>query len=100
MEVQRLCSVLENTFKDGRKFLLGDEYSIADIMCFPWFNALKVGYKHPSGIDAKGFLSIDQYTNALAWADRCLERPAVQRGLQVCRGSPKPWLEKKDDQKL
>ncbi|KAI9030513.1 putative S-transferase [Hyaloraphidium curvatum] len=100
MEVQRLCSVLENTFKDGRKFLLGDKYTVADIMVAPWFNALHLGYKHPSGVDAKSFLSVDQYKLTNAWRDRCLERPAVQRGLQVCRGTGKPWLEKKDDQKL
>lgn len=100
MEVQRLCSVLENTFADGRKYLLGDQYTVADIMCFPWFNALHLGYKHPSGVDAKGFLSVDQYKMTNAWADRVRERPAVQRGLKVCHGTGKPWLEKKDDQKL
>ncbi|KAJ3337600.1 hypothetical protein HDU93_000796 [Gonapodya sp. JEL0774] len=36
MEVLRLCDVLEHHLADGRTYLLGDEYSIADIMIFPW----------------------------------------------------------------
>ena len=37
MEVQRLCSVL-NTHLQGRTYMVGEEYTIADIMIFPWFN--------------------------------------------------------------
>ena len=49
MEVQRLCHVL-NSHMEGRTFIVGEEYSIADIICFPWFHQLRVGYKHSSGI--------------------------------------------------
>ena len=94
MEVQRLCSVLDKHL-EGRTFLVGDEYSIADMVSYPWFHALRIGYKHPSGIVANDLLSIDQYKNAIAWADRIAERPAVKRGLLVCSGGVgKPWLEK------
>ena len=91
METQRLLSVLDNHL-NGREFIVGDEYSIADIVIFPWFHHLRVGYKHPSGISAKDFLSIDLYSNANKWADRVLARPAVQRGITVCsQGVGKPW---------
>eukprot|EP01034_Spumella_vulgaris_P024319 gene24319-30641_t len=97
MEVQRLCSVLDRHL-EGRTYMVGEEYSIADIMIYPWFNQLLVGYGHPSGISANDFLTVSQYSNAIAWAARIGARPAVQRGMTVCKwgGVAKPWLEKKD----
>jgi len=92
MEVQRLCHVLDTHLK-GRKYMIGDEYSIVDMAILPWFQQLRTGYNHKSGITANNFLSVDQYTNAIAWADKILERPAVQKGKQVFKdGIPKPWL--------
>jgi GST-like protein len=99
MEVQRLCSVLDRHL-EGRTYMVGEEYSIADMMIYPWFNQLLVGYKHaPSGISANDFLTMSQYVNANAWAKRIASRPAVQRGMTVCAwgGVAKPWLEEKKD---
>ena len=50
-----------------------------------------------SGIKANEFLGVDKYQNAIAWSDRLLERPGIQRGLQVCSWTDrekgtKPWL--------
>jgi GSH-dependent disulfide-bond oxidoreductase len=93
MEVQRLCSVLDKHLANS-EYLVGSEYTIADMVVFPWFNQLQVGYKHTSGVAAADFLDIAQYTNAIAWAEKLRARPAVQRGLQVCgfSGVAKPWL--------
>lgn len=95
MEVQRLCSVLENHLRT-RTYMVGEEYTIADIAIFPWFQQLRTGYHHSSGITAKDFLSItENYPHVNQWADRILERPAVQRGMTVCSWSTeatKPWL--------
>ena len=96
MEAQRLCDVLDKSL-EGRDFLVGDQYSLADIIVFPWFHQLRSGYEHSSGIAAKEFLNIEQYKSASAWADRILARPAVQRGLRVCswkekEKGTKPWL--------
>jgi GST-like protein len=39
MEVQRLCDVLEKHLAEGNKtYLVGEQYTIADMMCFPWFH--------------------------------------------------------------
>ncbi|KNC83028.1 hypothetical protein SARC_04699 [Sphaeroforma arctica JP610] len=89
-------------FADGdKKYLVGNEYTIADIICFPWFHQLRTGYKHSSGIAAADFLSLDKYTHANAWADRIAERKGVQQGLQVCTwkagSSAKPWLDDKKE---
>jgi GST-like protein len=97
METQRLCSVLDQALA-GKTYLVGEEYSIADIACFPWFNQLRKGYVHSTGIGANQFLSVEKnYPNAVAWANRILERPAVVKGLQVCSfsGVGKPWLTSK-----
>jgi GST-like protein len=40
MEVQRLCDVLEKHLI-GKSFMINNEYTIADIMCFPWTGHLK-----------------------------------------------------------
>jgi len=92
MEVQRLCDVLDKHLA-GKTYIVGEQYTIADIIIFPWFHALRIGYKHTSGITAAEFLSVSSYHNANAWADRILARPAVQRGVTVCtNGLGKPWL--------
>lgn len=96
MEVMRQCHVLETHLAQGdRTWLVGDQYSLADIMIFPWFHQLRVGYPHKSGLKANEFLNIPQYTKLNEWADRMLARGAVQRGVQVCSWSnptnSKPW---------
>ena len=98
MEVQRLTDVLEKHLST-RTYLVGEEYTLADILIFPWFWQLRTGYKHASGIAAAGFLSVDKYVHVNAWADRIYARPAVQRGIQVCSaGVGKPCLVKKDEE--
>jgi len=97
MESQRLCDVLDKAL-EGKTFLVGEEYTLADIMCFPWFDQMMTGYPHKSGIKANEFLNISQYKNAVAWAERIKARPAVVRGMQVnswTSSNPKPWLEQK-----
>ncbi len=93
MEVQRLCSVLDRHLA-GRTYMVGQEYSIADISIYPWFHQLLTGYNHPSGVSTKTFLNMGQYIHANEWAARIAARPAVQRGMTVCnwKGVGKPWL--------
>jgi GST-like protein len=77
--------------------MCGDEYTIADMAILPWFQMLRTGkgYKHSSGVAGREFLSIAQYRHANRWAEMVVARPAVQRGLLVCRKQGKPWLEDK-----
>ena len=45
---------------------------------------IMLSFEHfSSGVAAADFLSIDQYTHAVQWAERIKARPAVTRGLQV-----------------
>mmetsp|Transcript_7946 Transcript_7946/g.9124 ORF Transcript_7946/g.9124 Transcript_7946/m.9124 type:complete len:110 (-) Transcript_7946:1130-1459(-) len=96
MEVQRLCSVLDRHLEKNT-YMCGDQYTIADMACLPWFDLLrKKGYHHKDGVKTKDFLNIAQYKNVNRWADMLCQRPEVERGMLVCRGHPKPWLNPKD----
>ena len=75
-----------------QEFLVGGVYTIADMICLPWFAQLRTGYQHPSGVGANTFLDVQQYRNLGRWANQLLQRPEVQRGMVVCRKHGKPWL--------
>ena len=70
-EAKRLYGVL-NTRLSTTTFLLGDEYSIADIAVYPWCRSFA---NH--GIDWIDF------PHAKRWFDLIEQRPAVQRGVNV-----------------
>ena len=60
---------------EGREFIMGDQYTIADIATFPWVRTLGGFY------EAGEALGLDAYKNVGAHLERCLARPAVQKGL-------------------
>ena len=80
MEVKRQLDVLDKQLAN-RQFLLGDDYSIADIAVFPWYGALVLGRLY----DAETFLDVESYQNVMRWSRVIDERPAVQRGRRVNR---------------
>ncbi len=75
-EGRRLLAVLEKHL-DGRTYLVGEEYSIADIAIWPWIRAAKVFYK------ADEALGFEQVPNVLRWWEHCMARPASERGLLI-----------------
>ena len=75
-ETRRLLQVLDGHL-DGKKYILGEEYSIADIATFPWVRTVRDFYL---GGDAVG---LNDFSNVLRWLDYCLEKPATQRGLNI-----------------
>ena len=78
METKRQLDVLDKNLAN-RKYIAGDEYSIADMAIFPWYGALVLG----SLYDAAEFLSVHEYEHVNRWANELKERPAVQRGRLV-----------------
>ncbi len=76
METKRQLDVLDKHLAD-KEYIVGDEYSIADMAIFPWILALSRFYK------ADDFLALPSYTNVARWQEALLTRPAVQRGLRV-----------------
>ncbi len=75
-ESKRLLGVLE-TRLEGRQWIMGDEYTIADISLLGWVRNL-VGY-----YGARDLVDFDALRNVPAWLERGLARPAVQRGLEI-----------------
>jgi GST-like protein len=74
-ESKRLLGVLEARL-DGRDWLM-DDYSIADIASIGWVRNLVTFY------EAADLVDYDQFPRVQAWVARALERPAVQRGLNI-----------------
>ena len=80
MEVKRQLDVLDRNLS-SRRFICGDEYTIADIAIYPWYGALVAGRLY----DAGEFLDVNSYTHVVRWNDEIQARPAVQRGRRVNR---------------
>lgn len=74
-ESKRVLGVLE-TRLEGRDWIM-DEYSIADIATLGWVNNL-IGF-----YGAGEIVDYASLKNVPAWLERCLARPAVQRGLNI-----------------
>ena len=68
--------MLEGRLSD-RDFIMGGEYTIADIATAPWVRTLTNTY------DAGDDLGLDGFKNVVDWRDRVLLRPAVERGLNM-----------------
>ena len=78
MEVKRQLDVLDRTLAE-REFLIGDDYTIADMATYAWYGALVLHdlYK------ASEFLDVKSYIHVQRWAKAIDERPAVTRGKRV-----------------
>ena len=75
-ESQRLLGVLEKRL-EGRTWMMDEDYTIADIALMGWVRNL-IGF-----YGAAEIVHYDQLKNVPAWRERCLARPAVQRGLNI-----------------
>ena len=75
-ESRRLLAVLEQRLQ-GRAWIMGDEYTIADIATFPWVNNL-VGF-----YGAGELVGFDAFPNIQRVLKAFVARPAVARGLQI-----------------
>ena len=70
-EANRLYGVLNNRLYDHR-YLAGDDYTIADMIAYPW----TVNWK------AQG-QDIEEFKYVKRWQEELAARPAVQRGMAV-----------------
>jgi GSH-dependent disulfide-bond oxidoreductase len=75
-ESKRLLGVLETRLA-GRNWIMGEDYSIADISLLGWVRNL-VGF-----YEARELVDFDSLKHVPAWLERGLARPAVQRGLTI-----------------
>lgn len=76
-ESQRLVGVLDQHLS-ARSYLAGEDYSIADIAVFPWIGTMLDFY------GAGELIAFGSYGNVARWYERCVTRPAAERGAKVC----------------
>ncbi len=75
-ETIRLLGVLDDRL-EGREYIMGDDYSIADIATWPWIRVLKGHY------DAHDILEMDDVPNVLRWFENCSNRPSSKIAVNV-----------------
>ena len=75
-ETHRLYGVMNNRLYD-RRYLAGEDYSIADMISYPWTASWKL-----QGID------LDEFKYFKRWFEEVSDRPALQRGMAVAAGEP------------
>lgn len=80
LETKRQLDVLDKQLAK-HPYLAGQEYTLADMMVWPWYGALVLGQLY----DAAEFLEVHQYTHLLRWARELEARPAVKRGAIINR---------------
>lgn len=86
-EYDRCVAVLERRL-EGRDWIVGDSYTIADMICWPWVLIAK-----PLGA------SLEAYPNVTRWRTAIKDRPAVRRavdlGKEFRRSAPPDDAERK-----
>ena len=94
MEVKRQMDVLDRQLADNR-YLVGDDYTIADMAVWAWYGALAMGLQYEAG----EFLQVQSYTHVQRWTKEIFQRPAAQRGRMVNRviGKPESQLHERHD---
>jgi GST-like protein len=75
-ESRRLLGVLNQRLQ-GRQWIMGDDYTIADIAVFPWVRNLIERYKAGDMVGIKDFPEVTRVLAAF------VARPAVARGLHI-----------------
>ncbi len=70
-EVNRFYGVLNNQLYN-RRYLTGDEYTIADMICYPW----TVNWEGQGQ-------NLEDFKYFKRWFEELSERPALQRGMAV-----------------
>ena len=75
-EARRLLGVLEHRLS-GRRWLMDDDYTVADIAVFPWVRNL-VGF-----YGAGELVGFDEFAQVKRALQAFVDRPAVARGLTI-----------------
>lgn len=80
-ESRRLIGVLDGRLRD-REFIMGGEYTIADIAAWPWLRAMTGFY------EAGEIMGMANFPHASRWLEACAGRPASVKAAGIpSRGS-------------
>jgi GST-like protein len=86
-EANRLYGVLNNRLYD-RPWIAGDEYTIADMICYPWTTGWKT-----QGQDIEDFKYFKRWFEAMS------QRAGVQRGMEVMAGPVEDYSQLSPDER-
>ena len=75
-EAKRLLGVLDGRLS-GRRWVMGDDYTIVDMAIFPWVNVLNTFY------GAGELVGLRDFSQVMRVLEVFLARPAVVRGLNI-----------------
>lgn len=78
METKRQLHLLDQLLAK-RRYIIGDQYTIADMAILPWYGHVAMGDAYNAG----EFLNVTEYSNLRRWAVELGERAPVQRGKRV-----------------
>jgi len=73
------CRGKDGDATGGGPYILGEQFTIADIAIWTWYGLRALDAKSADG----EFLGLASYPSVTAWAQRVADRPAVQRGQRV-----------------
>jgi GST-like protein len=93
METKRQLHVLD-THLANNKFMVGDDYTIADMAIWPWYGSIM-----RDAYNCQEFLSVKEYANLDRWVTEVGQRPPVIRGRMVNRtfGQPETQVRERHD---
>jgi GSH-dependent disulfide-bond oxidoreductase len=77
-ETRRLYGVLDRRL-DGRAFIAGKDYSIADMAAYPWI----VSYENQG-------MTLEEFPNVKIWFEAIRDRPATKRAYKLGEALQKP----------
>ncbi len=87
-EANRLYGVLNNRLYKS-KYLAGDDYSIADMICYPW----TVNWKFQRQ-------DLNEFKYMKRWFEDLSERPAVKRGMAIGQDLPSDPSTQSEEEKI
>ena len=88
METKRQLDVLDKLLRK-RRYICGDDYTIADIAIWSWYGQLVLGRLYSSA----EFLDVSSYEHVMRWAKEINSRAAVRRGRIVNKTSGRPEMQ-------
>ena len=94
METKRQLHLLDQLLA-SRRYITGDDYTIADMAILPWYGHVAMGTAYNAG----EFLNVTDYPQLRRWAQELGERKTVQRGKMVNKtsGDPAEQLRERHD---
>ncbi|MBO6755197.1 MAG: glutathione S-transferase N-terminal domain-containing protein [Roseibium sp.] len=75
-EVKRLLGVLDRRL-EGREFIMGGDYTIADMASWPWVRTIDGFY------EAGEHVGLMDMKNVLRWLETCKSRPASENAVNI-----------------